>query len=839
MLKSMWRIDLNLLKSLGYSLIFSLPLGQTLLAQSFLSKVVIIEDSSTDVVKTTELSSEQIEQSDDGAIPVAPVVKGQPPVTPVIHVDGDTTSDSNETLNSLFETIPSTEETIPEIANSPTLTENTGGDELATVNIDQTSESAIPSDRKEYLPSAQEPSVDVIIEEEGNLIDSVIEFPGENMVLDTVNPAEGTMSEQVPLNSMRYLNHNRLSKIVILIENKEYDLALTGLQQLPEELDQSIDRERQFTIRELKQYLLIQSNYLLGNFEQVVEYSHIYFQQYGNGDNYYRTYYYFASALSQLEKPPEYTSLVTGAFFQKLSIREKAQLRDILVKDAIDKNEPITGFIYLEEPDGSLAQGSEKWVDLIINQLEDTDDIDELVAQYEDSTLRSRLYLKKTRLLVRDGKYEDAQSYLDNLPTSEFEELREFITIALNTEPYKIGVLLPFSHRVFWRYAQQVRDGLELALQEFTTEEKPIQLVFKDSTIQYEKSKSAYARQLATQRQINTKIRDLVEGDKVIAVVGPLTKAASIAAGQSANSYKIPVISFSQTENIGSDLPFLFRFHRKRTQEAKSIADYAIGYLNAKRFVLFYQADKNGKSLEIVSAFESVVKKNGGEIVGAIRIHSKQVDFQDGLRSVTGGLRTLSDKEKKELEKYRERFQADLDFDAVFIESSPESLDNISSFLNLYAASHAWILTGSKINIRKNQLLKYTRKLRFTDAFPIGNTTTLLQPFQEAHWRQYNFRKNYSPPTAYTIFAYEALEILAKLLNNPRHHNRESLKNAIEGLREFPVMTGKVSYAEGSDLIKNLRIFQIKHRNTIDVFDSVVNKKVGSQRSSNSMIMLL
>lgn len=603
-------------------------------------------------------------------------------------------------------------------------------------------------------------------------------------------------------------------------------LALLILGQLPKEPESSLSEDRKFAVLELRQYLLIRIRYLLSDFERVVEYSRIYLQNYGNGDNFYRVYYYFASALNRLGKPLEFTSLVTEEMFDGLPEEERSRLREVLIEDAIANREIAAAFFYLEEADGGTQKKGSVWAERAIEELEDPADVDEILSLYGNGRYGPQLRLKKIGLLIRDGNHEEARQYLDSLSADEsaagkyrndLEELREFLVAARNTDPYKIGVLLPFSHRIYWTYAQQALDGLELALRELNADLLPIRLVLKDSAVRYAKSQSAAARKLEVRKQIDAKVEELVEQDQVIAILGPLTKAASVAAGRSADRLKVPVISFSQTEDIGRDLPFLFRFFRRRTQEAETIAHYATDYLNAGRFVLFYTA--KGKGLEVVDSFETVVESKGGRIVGSIPIRSGQVDFQEGMRSVTGGLRILSEKEKLELKQSGERFQADLDFDAVFFSGSPESLRSIVSFLHLYGAGHAWILTGSGINIRENQLLKYTRKLRFVDAFPLGGSSaSMLRPLQERHWKYYNHRRDYAPPTAYTIFAYEALELLGKLLLDPRHRNRRLLADAIRALQGFSLKTGTVSFYETGDLVKDLKILRIRHRETVDAF---------------------
>ena len=667
-------------------------------------------------------------------------------------------------------------------------------------------------------------------ENERDIIDSIISFIQGDSGLDKpiteeIAPIFGFPKQTTIVETE--LNHSSLSKVELLIENEEYYLALEYLNKLPDH-PQTDDEEIVFSILEQRLFLLIKNYYQLADFEKVKASGRDYIQNYGNGDNFYRTYYYFSSALFELNEPIEYTSLITDDFFNELSSRESHNLRRILIQDAINNNDPIFAFDFLIDAESNLIANYEEWLNQIIDKIGKVQDIDEILDRSIHYSIRSLLYLKKIQLLVRDGQYQEAENFLQVLFSEEeldentynqLAELRDYVTVALNTEPHKIGVILPIGHKkLLGRLSQEVIDGLELASQEFNVADNPIELVFKDSYVEFHPDDSLRIKRNKTRDRIETCIRELVEDDKVIAIVGPITKASSLIAGEVAEKYKIPVISLSQTEGIGEKLPFLFRYYRKQTHEAAAIAKYATDYLNARRFVIFYPADKTEKQIKIVEAFEKVIKERDGEIVGSVRINNKQVDFQEGFLSFTGGLKPLSDEEKEEMEKTRERFQAELDFDAVFIQGSPETLMNISSFLRLYEADHAWILSGSNINIRKNKLLKYTKKLRFVDAFPVSSTSTFLRTFYESHWRNFNFRRSYQPPTAYTIFSYESIELLSKLLNDPSFHNRESLRNAVQNLYDFPVLTGRVTIGQDGDLIKDLKILKIERKKTVEVF---------------------
>lgn len=620
-------------------------------------------------------------------------------------------------------------------------------------------------------------------------------------------------------------NMENLLYIGDLIEEEEYNHALNNLNILSAVSGEYPDEDSRFRVGEMLQFLYVKVYYLLGNYEKARELARKYFNTYSNGENFFYAYYFFSSALAHLDMPMEHTELITEDFFDRLSTREASNLRKYLIKDALRQKRFLVAFNYLEEREGQLFEQYSQWYQKIIVKIEDIDDINELLERFPQADIQTQLYLRKVQLLTVRKEFQNAQDTLkiiqekedlDSDTLAEIQTLQKFISLTLNTDPYKIGVILPTSFKRHKKLSQQVIDGLELALQSFVIKDKPIELVFKDSTVRFKKGESLRSKLNRQENHIKDVIRDLVEVENVIAILGPLAKQASIAAKNYSEQFNIPIVSFSRTENIGEDAPFMFRFNRKRTQEAKVIAHYATDYLNARRFVLFYPSGKKG--FELIQAFSNVVKQKGGEIVGFARMRPNQVDFQKSFLSFTDGYREVSKKEQEELKKGREQLKPVVDFDAIFAPTTTNTLEIISSFKTLFEADKTWLLALSDINVPENQLLSHTRRLRFIDAYANSDSKTYLQPFFESHWRSFNYRKNYQPPTDYTVYAYEALEILSKLLNDPQNHNREALKKAIEELKQFPVLTGHVTTDEKGELIKELKILKLKKKNTVEVF---------------------
>jgi ABC-type branched-subunit amino acid transport system substrate-binding protein len=613
-----------------------------------------------------------------------------------------------------------------------------------------------------------------------------------------------------------------LEDISDLIDNGEYNQALVILDALQVS-------ESDFSLNDFRSFLSIKAQFHLGSYALVEEQSEAYFLNHSNGQYAHWVYYYLSSVLYAQKKPLRKVYLVTEDYFADLSEREKQNLRKFLIEDAIHRDEYLSAIYFLEDEEGHLVKGYEKWIDVIINNISDQDDIDQILERYNNEDIFLQIHLRKIELLIRDSMLEEAeQHYTDLLLNSDLSvdqytklvQIYDAIGLARETKPYRIGVILPISHKRFKSYAREVLDGLELALSQFRIDGHPVQLIIKDSaqkdSLPEFKLLSQKYQILEKQKLIKSQVKNLVENHGVMAILGPLAKSTSLAAGEAASAYKIPVISFSLTENIGEDFPYLFRFQKSQFQEARILANYAVDYLDAKRFVLFYQS--NSKSFNVMQTFADEVRSKGAEVVGIARIGRNQQDFSNAFKSFTGGFRFKTEEELEELKRSRDRPQPLVDFDAIFLPAGIRTLKVVMDFARLFDVGDAWFLSGGDINIRENQLLNNTKRLRFVGPYPVSSTKTYLQPFFEKHWKYYNYRVNYYPPTGYTLYGYESLELLGKLLVNPLLHNREALKNRIEDLSAFEVLTGVISTDNKGELNKRLKILKIVGNDTVEVF---------------------
>ncbi|OGH00272.1 MAG: hypothetical protein A2600_07295 [Candidatus Lambdaproteobacteria bacterium RIFOXYD1_FULL_56_27] len=619
------------------------------------------------------------------------------------------------------------------------------------------------------------------------------------------------------------LTEDSLGQVEALAQRGETSLALTQLQALAPEPQEGTGTELRFRLMERRYALEIDLAYRLGQNEVVVAQAQAFVAKWSGGPHFHLVYYQFAQSLKNLNRPLESTSLVDEDFFNHLSQSQGLALRGLLIEDALAQGKTNEAFSYLEVKEKELFDQLDRWTGPIIDRLDNQEELDELIGRNEQNLdLAARLKLRKIHLWVRSGEYDKAQAYLADLLKQgrlspelygEFVAAGSFVEEAKLTKPYKIGVILPFSHKNFGPLAEQVLEGLQIGLAQYATADRPLELVLKDSSLG---SDNRNQTQQQRREQIGALVRELVLEDHVVAILGPLAKESSIAAGEAAERYKVPVISYSLTENIGEGLPYLFRFQRNNIEEAKAIANYATDYLQARRFVILYNPDKNG--FLQMEAFTQEILKANGIIVGVRPIGQRQVDFQEDFLSFTGGFEPVSDADKAEMEKTRDRLDPKVDFDAIYAPVQPYTMNILTQFANLFEADRVYFLAGHDLNRNENQLIDGAERMRFVDSYPISGVNTYLLPFFEEHWRMYNHRPRYRPPTAYGIYGYQSLQILAKLLNEPKNHRREVLRDTLASLKGFEVLTGRVTTTTNRELYQAPKVLKIKANNTVEAF---------------------
>ncbi len=476
------------------------------------------------------------------------------------------------------------------------------------------------------------------------------------------------------------------------------------------------------------------------------------------------------------------------------------------------------------------------------------DEIELLLDSFTNERSKGLLLYRLAIVLTLDENYDAALEvltrFLKNHPlhplAQEAAELAETISQRYAFEPYTIGCILPLSGP-YKIYGKRALRGIELALEKAGSGilSPRFKIVVKDSFSDPEMAVKA--------------VRELAD-ENVGAILGPMVTAeAGVAEAQ---SKKIPIIAFTQKDNITIDAEYVFRNFITPRMQVKSLVSYAVEELGLKRFAVLYPDEKYGKTY--LNLFWDEVIAFGGEVVGVEAYDTRQTDFVDAIKKLSGRYYKLpSDLEKKggapagegygggfpDPLKYRIRDIAPdpvmrisglfllgdafkeateakkgsrnevpepiIDFDAIFIPDAPKTAGLIIPQLAFHDIKDVYLI-GT--NLWHSQALikmsrPYVQGALITDGFFADADSEVVKAFIKRFKTVYG-----GTPGIVEATAYDSAMILFEVMGRPEVRYRITIKDALLNLEPFDGTTGLTSFDATGDVNKELYMMRVKGR---------------------------
>ena len=464
--------------------------------------------------------------------------------------------------------------------------------------------------------------------------------------------------------------------------------------------------------------------------------------------------------------------------------------------------------------------------------------------------LQEQIPSLKLKLLVKQKRYREVLELVDqrldlarvsaDLEQIELlEQMQSNFTTALNLNPRRIGVILPLSSSSakVAGLAQETLNGLWLALRanektalnenisDNTTSPKneisgdllltdnlitnpqlkktagPWELVVRDSHLNPAKTKSA--------------VRELVEKERVIAVIGPLARKTSEAAAEEAERLRVPLISLSLTAGIPELGDYIFRNNQSWKQEVQELLDYAVSELQACRFLILYAKTREGR--QKMRLFWDATVLKGCEVVAVEGFKNEgQKSLVNEFDTFTGKIQRISAKENSILKELKEKEVPIHNFDAVFVAVGSGGVKNlrlIFPYSAVYKMEKAAFLGDSGWNDAALPFasgLRGVKKPVFVDSFFPQAKTPAMQQLLRLHERILYRHQNYLGPTPYTAYAYDTLMILMKLLKEERNQSHRELRNALANMDVFQGVTGNLRFDKKGEIQREMQLLTLR-----------------------------
>ena len=547
-------------------------------------------------------------------------------------------------------------------------------------------------------------------------------------------------------------------------------------------------------------------------------------------------YYYLQLSLQGQQKRLERNAKLENLSLSNLKPDQLSHLLMLLSEDAIQQGNITTALRYrLEELNNPLTSSNadEEVIRELLRQMESVEGLRNLFQTYADLELVQEWFPSRLlEMLVAEQRFREASGQLDLMledarslneaeKTENLKNLRRRLSVTLNVNPLRIGVILPLSsnHPRISQLVQQTLEGLRLGLYprpvleeegKLSKNNHPLQdieLVLRDSKLNPQTTRRVF--------------RELVEEERVIAVIGPLARKTSEAAAEEAEFWQVPMISLSLTSSIPETGPFVFRNNQNWELEVDSLVRYAKEYYQARRFVILYIQNREGH--EKARLFQKSVLAYGGKIEAIVGFQREQKSFVQQFDAFSGKLRSMTPDEAADLEELGEKEDPVLNFDAVFVaigSGGMKDLQVIFPYASVYQMQKTLFLGDSGWNhpalpfVPRYQAF---RKLVFTDGYTRLQSGVEREYFFKLHEKEMFRHQNYTRPSSYSAYAFDTLSMIKSLLKEEANHSHGDLKQALLNIRGFPGVTGTLSFDEKGEIQRNMQLLTLQRGNIASI----------------------
>ena len=443
---------------------------------------------------------------------------------------------------------------------------------------------------------------------------------------------------------------------------------------------------------------------------------------------------------------------------------------------------------------------------LMQSQLSENE-LEEAAFMWQGTALGQDALLQLARRALVQQQPDQAKTYLQRIFASSvtFPYWQEAQALLARTAEDNwlsrdsIGVILPLSGP-YESYAQLVKNGLELALQEHNKTRLPIRFIYRDTA-----TEGINPAQL---------ISSLCDDDKVMAIIGPLLGTNGEPAARRAQQEMVPLLTLAQGDALPELGHFIFRDTLTAEQQVKTLVDHALGKGHISFSVLHPQ---NRLGQQMTALFKEEVLKAGGEIVDVVSYSEDSTDFKKPISQLLwrNGERPVPQpiSEDGEEEELPEAEYPQPPFHALFIPDFADRISLIAPQLMFYGIKDTTLLgiNGWNSPDLAERAGRFLKDAVFVDAFFPGSNTPEVKFFIE------RYRQTYAEdPSILEAQAFEAANILLRSIDDPAVTNREELRQKLANLGDFHGITGTIGFDIFGEARKDLYLLGFKRNRIIE-----------------------
>jgi len=351
---------------------------------------------------------------------------------------------------------------------------------------------------------------------------------------------------------------------------------------------------------------------------------------------------------------------------------------------------------------------------------------------------------------------------------------------------WKVGAYLSLSGAET-QFGKDTQEGTEFAIDEINAKGgvkgKKIKLVVEDDK--------------SNPQEASNKVLQLIDRDKVVALLGEVASSRSKAGGIVANKKKIPMISPSSTNpDVTKVGPFVFRVCFTDDVQGQMGARFIAGKLGKKKVALLYASDDLYSS-GLANEFKGEAKKLGLEIVIEKSFLKNETNFTTFLNEIKGA--------------NPDAIYAPVYYNAMVPIARQAKAAGIAG--SMFVGGDGWH-SDSLVNDAGEEMEGAYFTNHFSPDMPSPAAKTFVQKYTEKYKRE---------PSALAAQGYDSAMLLADAIGRAKTETPEGIRDAIAETKDFQGVTGNITINAERNADKPIVIVQIKGKK-FTYFDTVDNK---------------
>jgi len=474
----------------------------------------------------------------------------------------------------------------------------------------------------------------------------------------------------------------------------------------------------------------------------------------------------------------------------------RVHVAQVMAEASMKSGSPGSAFQWLDRgfdvaEDAEDVDFLSRWTSSYLERM-DAKSLEEMLATEPSDRMKVFFQYQLARWEMEQGRAEAARDRLLRISAAGAShplapEIREMLaqmpggTGPGEADPRRIGCLAPINGP-YGRYGRMIVRGFTLTVEDWNRAhpEDPVTLVVKDTRAEPETALKA--------------LRELVEEEKVLAVVGPLSResAARIA---SQGDPGVPVLSLTRREERVAANPFVINVFLNEREMLDTLVEYCVERLGYGNFAVLYPNDRSGNRL--ASLFEDSVRGRGAQVLASEAYGENTTDFKQPIGELVSAVagRPSGDYGGKGIE-------------GLFIPDQAQTVSLIAPQL-LYNNLVGTTLLGHNLWAEVDLVEVggvYMDQALFVTPFYRDGDSPRVRAFRDRVTAVYG-----SPPSYLEAQAYDALSMLLVARRDlpPSTLNPFALLQSLLSIRDYEGLAGVYSFNASGELRRTYTILQV------------------------------